>query len=97
MDLVKSMSPDIATKIIGQRPGEKLHEIMCPKDDSHLTIEFDDHFVISPSITFTSRGNNFHENLLGEKGKLVEPGFEYNSSTNSIFLTVEELQKYGMT
>ncbi|MFV2058977.1 MAG: UDP-N-acetylglucosamine 4,6-dehydratase (inverting), partial [Thiohalomonadales bacterium] len=39
-DLATSLAPDIPHKVVGIRPGEKLHEIMCPADDSHLTIEF---------------------------------------------------------
>ena len=93
MDLVKSIAPDMPVKIIGIRPGEKLHEIMCPKDDSHLTIEFDDHFVISPSIVFTSRSNHFSENALGEKGVPVDQGFEYHSGTNPHFLTISQLRE----
>ncbi len=95
MDLVKSIAPDMPVKLIGIRAGEKLHEIMCPKDDSHLTIEFADHFVISPSIMFTNKTNNFSKNLLGEEGTPVKQGFEYESGTNPHFLTVEELQQYG--
>lgn len=49
-DLAESLSPGMKTNIVGIRPGEKLHEIMCPTDDSHLTLEFDDHYVIQPSI-----------------------------------------------
>lgn len=93
-DLVRSLAPDLPIKIIGIRPGEKLHEIMCPKDDSHLTIEFADHFVMSPSITFSFKSNNFSENALGEKGTPVSQGFEYHSGTNPHFLTVRELQQY---
>lgn len=96
-DLATSMAPDLGQKIIGIRPGEKLHEIMCPADDSHLTIEFDDHYVISPSIQFGESNNNFQINGLGEKGELVEHGFEYNSGTNDHFLTIEELQAYNST
>jgi len=91
-DLAQSIAPDMPIKIIGIRPGEKLHEIMCPADDSHLTCEFDDHYVISPSITF-AHNINFMENRLGEKGKNVEQGFEYNSETNPHFLSIEELKK----
>ncbi len=94
-DLVKSLAADLPIKVIGIRPGEKLHEIMCPKDDSHLTIEFADHFVMSPSITFTSKSNNFRKNELGEQGIPVKQGFEYHSGTNPHFLTVAELQQYG--
>ena len=53
MDLARAMSPNTPIKIIGIRPGEKIHEIMCPADDSHLTVEFKDHFVIQPSIRFS--------------------------------------------
>ena len=47
-ELAEAMAPNLPIKIIGIRPGEKIHEIMCPADDSHLTVEFDDHFVITP-------------------------------------------------
>ncbi|MCE2595564.1 UDP-N-acetylglucosamine 4,6-dehydratase (inverting) [Motilimonas cestriensis] len=90
-DLAKAMAPHLEQKIIGIRPGEKLHEVMCPADDSYHTYEFEDHFVIAPSITFNSRSNTFDKNNLNEQGQLVTPGFEYNSSNNSDFLTVEQL------
>jgi UDP-N-acetylglucosamine 4,6-dehydratase len=92
-DLARAMAPNIPQNVIGIRPGEKLHEIMCPADDSHLTLEFDDHYVIRPTIIFTSRNNNFVENRLGERGKPVEQGFEYNSGTNPQFLSVSEIVK----
>jgi len=47
LDLAKAIAPDLPLKIIGIRPGEKLHETMCPGDDSHLTLEFHDHFVLN--------------------------------------------------
>ena len=90
-DLAKGMGPHLEQKIIGIRPGEKLHEVMCPADDSYHTYEFEDHFVIAPSITFNSRSNTFDKNNLNEQGQLVTPGFEYNSSNNSDFLTVQQL------
>ena len=92
-DLARAMAPNIPQNVIGIRPGEKLHEIMCPADDSHLTLVFDDHYVIRPTIIFTSRNNNFVENRLGERGKPVEQGFEYNSGTNPQFLSVSEIVK----
>jgi len=95
VDLAKAMGPSLAVKIIGIRSGEKLHEIMCPADDSHLTVEFDDYFVITPSIVFFSRENDFTSNSLGEVGKIVKQGTEYNSGTNSHFLTVEEIIDYN--
>lgn len=93
-DLAESMAPGMPIKIVGIRPGEKLHEIMCPKDDSHLTIEFGDHFVITPSITFYKKSNSYERNELGETGQSVPQGFEYNSGTNPHFLTVEQLRQY---
>jgi len=95
IDLAKAMAPKLAIKIIGIRPGEKLHEIMCPADDSHLTIEFEDHFVITPSITFHTNPIDFTNNNMGEKGVNVETGFEYNSRDNPIFLDTDEIIKYN--
>ncbi len=89
-ELAKAMAPNLPHKIIGIRPGEKLHEIMCPADDSHLTLEFDDHFVIKPTIQFTDM-SDFSVNRLGEKGVPVAQGFEYNSGNNTEWLTHEEL------
>jgi UDP-N-acetylglucosamine 4,6-dehydratase/5-epimerase len=93
-DLAQSLAPSIQLEDIGIRPGEKLHEVMCPSDDSHLTIEFNDHFVITPSISFVDANNDFLEDATGELGSLVEQGFEYNSGTNPHFLSIEELQEY---
>lgn len=90
-DLAKALAPEKAIKIIGIRPGEKLHEIMCPADDSHLTLEFHDHYVIQPSITFFTQVD-YRMNRLAEQGKPVPQGFEYNSGTNPHMLTVEELK-----
>jgi len=89
-ELAKTMAPNLPHKIIGIRPGEKLHEIMCPADDSHLTLEFDDHFVIKPTIQFNDIVD-FSINRLGEKGIPVKQGFEYNSGNNSEWLTHEDL------
>jgi len=92
-DLAEAMAPGMPTKTIGIRPGEKLHEVMCPQDDSHLTIEFEDHYVIRPTIKFwRAKDNDYEVNLLKERGHPVEQGFEYNSGTNPHFLTVEEIR-----
>ncbi len=91
-DLAEAIGPNFPIKVIGIRPGEKLHEIMCPNDDSHLTLEFADHYVIRPSITFTTP-IDYSTNAVGEKGNCVEEGFEYNSGTNPQVLTVKELQE----
>ena len=94
-DLAQSIAPEMPIKIVGIRPGEKLDEVMCPSDDSHLTIEFDDHFVITPSVIFYSKECDFTKNKLGEYGEYVEHGFEYQSGSNDHFLTVDEIQEYN--
>lgn len=94
-DLANAMAPQLAHKIIGIRPGEKLHEIMCPADDSHLALEFADHYVLGPTITFNSGKNDFRVNRLGEQGTPVTQGFEYNSGTNPHFLSVPEVVEYN--
>ena len=91
VDLAESLGDGIGKKIIGIRPGEKIHEIMCPADDSHLTLEFDDHFVIRPSIKYHDHDVDYTSNGLGEQGIPVTQGFEYNSGNNAHFLSVAEL------
>ena len=94
VDLATAMAPDLPQKIIGIRPGEKLHETMCPADDSHLTLEFTDHYVIKPAIQFIA-SSDFSINRLGEKGRTVAPDFEYNSGKNPHFLTVAETAAFN--
>ena len=91
-DLATSLAPKLTHKIIGIRPGEKLHEIMCPADDSHLTLEFEDHYVIKPTIQI-NHISDFSMNRLGEKGIAVKQGFEYNSGNNTDWLTNEQFLK----
>jgi len=89
-DLANAMAPNLPNDIIGIRPGEKLHEIMCPADDSHLTLEFDDHYVITPTIQFSAK-RDFTKNSLGEVGLNVPQGFEYNSGNNDVWLSQDKL------
>jgi UDP-N-acetylglucosamine 4,6-dehydratase len=95
VDLANAMAANIPQQVIGIRPGEKLHEVMCPADDSHLTLEFEDHYVLKPTILFTSRVNSFDVNKLGEQGRAVPQGFEYNSGTNAHFLSVPEIRAFN--
>jgi UDP-N-acetylglucosamine 4,6-dehydratase/5-epimerase len=88
-ELGKALAPGLSQKVIGIRPGEKLHEVMCPADDSHLTLEFHDHYVIQPTIQFTHE-SDFTMNKLGESGCPVAQGFEYNSGNNIDWLTHED-------
>ncbi|WP_291950013.1 UDP-N-acetylglucosamine 4,6-dehydratase (inverting) [Campylobacter sp.] len=86
IDLAKAMAPNLKHKIIGIRPGEKLHEIMISSDDSHLTYEFKDYYAISPSIKFTNTNIDFSINAKNEKGKNVSSGFSYSSDNNTSWI-----------
>jgi UDP-N-acetylglucosamine 4,6-dehydratase/5-epimerase len=89
-DLARVMAPELPLNIVGIRPGEKLHEIMCPRDDAHHTLEFADHYVIEPAISFFERPD-YARNVLGEQGQRVDGEFEYNSGNNPDFLSIEAL------
>jgi UDP-N-acetylglucosamine 4,6-dehydratase len=95
VDLAEAMAPGMPVKIVGIRPGEKLHEVMCSGDYSHMTLEFDDHYLLKPSINFYQQGTDYSENRLGEKGRPVAEGFEYNSGSNPNFLSPEEIQMFN--
>ncbi len=95
VDLAEALAPGLPQDVVGIRPGEKLHEIMCPADDSHLTLEFDDHFVMRPTIKFFQQTVDYTENRLGERGKPVALGFAYHSGENPHFLTVPEIRKFN--
>jgi UDP-N-acetylglucosamine 4,6-dehydratase len=94
VDLATAMAPHLPQNLIGIRPGEKLHEILCPADNSHLTLEFSDHYVMRPSIKFHDRGYDYLENRLGETGAPVARGFEYNSGTNPVRYSVEQIREF---
>jgi len=89
VDLAKCLAPNLPHKIIGIRPGEKLHEVMITRDDR--IIEFDEHFVIKPTINFGFEAD-YTKNNLGEIGKEKE-GFEYSSGSNDWWLSCEEFKR----
>ncbi|MFB1646641.1 UDP-N-acetylglucosamine 4,6-dehydratase (inverting) [Campylobacter molothri] len=90
-DLAHTLAPNLKTKIIGIRPGEKLHETMISSDDSHLTYEFNTYYVISPSIQFTNIKSDFSINAKGEKGQKVKDGFSYSSDNNQEWVSEKDL------
>jgi UDP-N-acetylglucosamine 4,6-dehydratase len=87
MDLAKVIAPECKTKIIGIRPGEKLHELMITKDDARCTLEFKDHYIIQPDFRFWQRRYKH------SKGKPVQEGFEYSSGNNPWQLTEETMRE----
>jgi UDP-N-acetylglucosamine 4,6-dehydratase len=97
VDVATAIAPNMPHKNVGIRPGEKMHEVMCPRDDSHLTLEFHDHYVIKPSIQFTESAD-FAKNNCGEIGVPVDYGFKYSSETNTQWLSSKELlEKIALT
>ncbi|HEX9024264.1 MAG TPA: UDP-N-acetylglucosamine 4,6-dehydratase (inverting) [Geobacteraceae bacterium] len=86
-DLARAIAPEAQIKVVGIRPGEKLHECMITRDDAANTLEYDDHYVIKPNFWYFER--RFNDN----HGKAVPDDFEYSSGTNSRWLTTAELQQ----
>ncbi|MFQ5638715.1 MAG: UDP-N-acetylglucosamine 4,6-dehydratase (inverting) [bacterium] len=89
LDLARAIAPECRTKIIGIRPGEKLHEELLTANAAMSTVQYDDFFVTLPSITHAARLSSASN---GRRGKLCQYGFSYNSGINDRFLTVEEIQ-----
>ena len=87
MDLAKAICPTCKTEIVGIRPGEKLHEVMVPRDEAIHTVEFDDYYVIKPRFRY------FDRRFSKDGCKPVPEDFEYSSVTNTQWLTVEEMRE----
>jgi UDP-N-acetylglucosamine 4,6-dehydratase/5-epimerase len=91
LDVAEAIAPGIKKKIIGIRPGEKLHEEMITKTDAINTVEFDDYYVILPSIDMWEIKKFINESN-SIPGKKCNHNFTYDSEINKHFLTVEELK-----
>ena len=89
MELAKAIAPKAKTKIIGIRPGEKIHEVMISSDDAINTLEFDTYFVIQPAHPWWDNLKYFKIN----GGNQVDEDFTYSSGNNTQWLSIEELRK----
>jgi UDP-N-acetylglucosamine 4,6-dehydratase/5-epimerase len=86
-DLVQAMSPGAGMKVIGIRPGEKLHEIMVGADDARQTVELSDRYVIEPAFVEYTR-----KPFGAEDGAApVDESFAYSSDSNSDWLDADRL------
>ncbi len=87
-DLAACIAPGLEQKVVGIRPGEKLHETMITSDDARTTLEFEDHFVIAPAFKeWTNRP-------VGDgKGRPVPESFRYSSDTNSQWLDSDSMRR----
>lgn len=88
LDLAEAVAPGCRTRVVGIRPGEKVHEVMVPEDDARRTLEYDDHFVVTPSLD--GLGNEYLAANPG--GRQCADGFRYSSEVNESWLTVDELR-----
>ena len=89
VDIAKTIAPHAKHKIIGIRPGEKLHEQMISIEDANSTYEYSDYYKILPQIYEWAK-----DNARIKKGKKVPEGFEYVSNNNSVWMTNSALQKW---
>jgi FlaA1/EpsC-like NDP-sugar epimerase len=89
IDIAKVIAPKARLKIIGIRPGEKLHEQMISSDDSYSTYEYSDYYKILPQIYEWGK-----DNLRIKNGKKVSENFDYSSNNNKEWMTQIDLQKW---
>jgi UDP-N-acetylglucosamine 4,6-dehydratase len=87
-DLAHCLAPGIPHKIVGIRPGEKLHEVMITEDDSRTTVELDDRYVIEPNFAFWDR-----RSFAADGAKAVKEGFRFASDINTQWLDADSLKK----
>jgi UDP-N-acetylglucosamine 4,6-dehydratase/5-epimerase len=89
-DLARAIAPDCKLNIIGIRPGEKLHEAMVAEEESLVTKEYKDFYVVEPQIKMWGDGKDAGV-YNGEKGKAVSQGFSYTSENNTVWLGVDDI------
>jgi UDP-N-acetylglucosamine 4,6-dehydratase (inverting) len=89
LDIAKAIAPECEIKIVGIRPGEKIHETMVPVEEARQTIEMDDHFVITPAVRTWSQA----ETPYYEGHPVCPDGFCYSSDNNTHWLSEFELQQ----
>jgi len=91
IDLIQILAGKGNYDLVGIRPGEKLHEVMIPKEESFNCVDFDDHYVITPMFTWWD-DKNFKKNV-GVKGKKVSESFEYSSDKNSQWVDLNQIKE----
>jgi len=87
MDLAKVIAPECGIKVIGIRPGEKIHEVMIPRDDARRTLEYENYYIIQPDFNFWGR------RFINGEGTQVPEDFEYNSCTNPWRMSMEDMKE----
>tara|TARA_Y100000766_G_scaffold285450_1_gene309041 strand:- start:5076 stop:6071 length:996 start_codon:yes stop_codon:yes gene_type:complete len=92
VDLAHAINPKAKIKIVGVRPGEKIHEQMCPKESSSHTLEFDDFFIIFSSDVDMNKKIKELKKRINKTGRRVKENFEYSSGSNEVFLNKDEIK-----
>lgn len=87
LDLARCLAPECETKVVGIRPGEKLHEVMVPEDDARNTLEYSDYYAIVPNLDHQESLRALEEG----RARRCSDGFRYSSETNTRWLKKEEL------
>jgi UDP-N-acetylglucosamine 4,6-dehydratase/5-epimerase len=88
VDLATALAPSIPQKMVGIRPGEKLHETLLSSDEIRTTYELDDRFVIQPSLSFWHREES---SSLG--GRPLDQDFRYRSNNEDLLMSVPALSE----
>jgi UDP-N-acetylglucosamine 4,6-dehydratase len=87
-DVAAALGPDLGQKIVGIRPGEKLHEVMITKDDARMTLELPSHYIIQPAFSFWRGAAASFPSACS-----VPEDFEYTSSNNKQWLDAPALRE----
>jgi len=90
MDLVTCMAGEGQYNEVGIRPGEKLHEVMIPKEESLNCIDMNKYYIIQPMFSWWNTENL--KSSIGNRGQAVSKSFEYSSHTNNNFLTISDIK-----
>lgn len=88
LNLKNAIAPEIPVKVVGIRPGEKLHEVLIPKEEARHTLELNDLYIVQPNFEWWKAANH-------PGGKTLPEDFEYRSDNNAEQLTLEQLRVYA--
>jgi len=90
--IAEAVAPDMPHKVVGIRPGEKLHEVLCLPDTAWQTVEYERHYVVKPSFKFNRIDVDYLTAANGETGRPVTGEFSYNSRDNDHFVSAGALR-----
>jgi UDP-N-acetylglucosamine 4,6-dehydratase len=86
VDLAKAIAPQADLKVVGIRPGEKLHEVLISEDEARTTLEREDMYVVTPTVTLWQRDLHY-------EGLPLPDGFRYASDSNPEWLNIDQIRE----